>query len=184
MSDYSVSACSILALLVAASPLGARGNGSFSETAENLAMYAETVLLEKGLTELVKGSAHRSRPYAYDSDVPLDVRRERNAALSFWSGHTASAFACAMFAGYVYQERNPRSEYRVPIWIGGMSAAALTAVLRVRAGQHFPTDVIAGAAAGTFTGWLVPRLHRARLSGVGVVAVVCGEPGLGIHVDF
>jgi hypothetical protein len=184
MSDYTVRSCGFLAALVAGSPLLARDDDAFSEAVVNFAMYAETMLLEQGMTELAKGVFRRSRPYAYDSSLSTETRKERNAALSFWSGHTASAFACAMFAGYVYQERNPRSEYRVPIWIGGMSVAALTAVLRVRAGQHFPTDVIAGAAAGSFAGWVVPCLHRARLSGVAVVTVVCGEPGLGIHVAF
>ncbi len=31
---------------------------------------------------------------------------------------------------------------------------------RVRAGEHFPTDVIAGAMAGAAIGTLVPHLHR------------------------
>jgi len=184
LSDYSVTACTILALLVTVHPLGMRGGDSLCETTANLAMYAETVLLEQGLTTLVKGSVRRSRPYAYDSSAPLDVRRERNAALSFWSGHTASAFSCAVFAGYVFQERNPNSRYRVPVWIGGLSAATMTAVMRVCAGQHFPTDVITGAAAGSFAGWLIPRLHRAGGPAITVVPTVSGEPGLGMCFVF
>ena len=33
---------------------------------------------------------------------------------------------------------------------------------RVRAGQHFPTDVIMGALVGAGIGVLVPHLHRRR----------------------
>ena len=39
--------------------------------------------------------------------------------------------------------------------------------LRVRAGRHYPTDVLAGAALGTFIGWLVPRLHEVDHPGGG-----------------
>jgi membrane-associated phospholipid phosphatase len=42
-------------------------------------------------------------------------------------------------------------------------ASALTAFVsyeRVRSGQHFPTDVIAGAMAGAAVGIAVPHLHR------------------------
>jgi undecaprenyl-diphosphatase len=35
-----------------------------------------------------------------------------------------------------------------------------TSVERVRAGKHFPTDVIAGAFAGAGIGVIVPHLHR------------------------
>ena len=36
----------------------------------------------------------------------------------------------------------------------------MTAYLRVRAGKHFLTDVIAGYAVGATIGILVPHLHR------------------------
>ena len=36
----------------------------------------------------------------------------------------------------------------------------LTAYGRVQSGDHFPTDVIAGAMAGAGIGILVPHLHR------------------------
>jgi len=37
--------------------------------------------------------------------------------------------------------------------------AAGVSALRVAAAQHFPTDVVAGAALGTGIGWLVPTIH-------------------------
>ena len=37
---------------------------------------------------------------------------------------------------------------------------SFVSVQRVRAGKHFPTDVIAGAFAGAGVGVIVPHLHR------------------------
>jgi undecaprenyl-diphosphatase len=48
-------------------------------------------------------------------------------------------------------------------WLTLALATSLTAsvsVWRVRAGKHFPTDVIAGAFAGAGIGVVVPHLHR------------------------
>ncbi|HVR21542.1 MAG TPA: phosphatase PAP2 family protein, partial [Polyangiaceae bacterium] len=48
-------------------------------------------------------------------------------------------------------------------WITLAVAASLctfVSVERVRAGVHFPTDVIAGTIAGAGVGVLVPRLHQ------------------------
>ena len=38
---------------------------------------------------------------------------------------------------------------RLGIWGGAGAVAAATGVLRIRAGQHFPTDVMVGAVIGT-----------------------------------
>ena len=56
-----------------------------------------------------------------------------------------------------------RSPGKVRPWITlGVSVAmtGLVAYGRVRNGNHFPTDVIAGSLAGAGVGALVPHLHR------------------------
>jgi undecaprenyl-diphosphatase len=40
------------------------------------------------------------------------------------------------------------------------TVSTLVSVYRVRAGKHFPTDVIAGTFAGAGIGIVVPHLHR------------------------
>ena len=40
------------------------------------------------------------------------------------------------------------------------TASTLVSVYRVRAGKHFPTDVLAGTFAGAGIGIVVPHLHR------------------------
>jgi membrane-associated phospholipid phosphatase len=42
-----------------------------------------------------------------------------------------------------------------------LGAAAVSA-LRVEAGKHCPTDVLAGAALGSGVGWLVATIHPTR----------------------
>ena len=49
--------------------------------------------------------------------------------------------------------------------------AAATALLRIFSGNHFPTDVAAGAVIGTIYGIGVPWLHKSSTFGESGVAV-------------
>ena len=124
----------------------------------DLLMLAESNLLCEGITQLSKGLFQRPRPFAYRSDhagKPLG----RDAFRSFISGHTSAAFNGAVLAGVVYAKRHPGSKGSRAVWTAGLAAAAAAGTCRVLAGRHFPTDVLAGAAVGAFTGWLIPQLH-------------------------
>jgi hypothetical protein len=123
---------------------------------EDMVMYTESVLFLEGFTMFCKGVFRRPRPYAFRSTGPISVY----GASSFFSGHTAAAFNGAVFAGTVFQKRYPDSPWVVPVWIIGLSMATTAAIFRVTSGNHFPTDVLAGAVVGSVTGWLIPHLHR------------------------
>jgi membrane-associated phospholipid phosphatase len=125
-------------------------------------MYAQTLLLERGTIGVIKALVRRPRPLAYNPDPRIgdDLRRSRHAVRSFPSGHTAGAFAAAMFAGEVYAHLHPDDPARHWIRAGGLAVAAATGWLRVRAGRHFPSDVLAGAVIGSLIGWAVPRWHE------------------------
>ena len=80
---------------------------------------------------------------------------------SFFSRHTSLAFASAVFLATTHDAYYPDSEARPYVWAGSLLAAAAVGWMRYEAGEHFPTDIIAGAVVGSAVGYAVPRLHRA-----------------------
>ena len=96
------------------------------------------------VTQLGKFVSGRDRPFVTFSPDPeaLDV-----PSLSFWSGHTSSAFSLATAAGTVASMRGYRSAPWV--WVAGLTFAAATGYLRVAADKHYMSDVLTGAAVGT-----------------------------------
>ena len=146
-------------------------------------MFAEAEMLISGLTLFSKGITRRYRPYAYNENLSDRKRSSEHASQSFWSGHTSSAFTMAVFTGYVFQNRNPESRYVKPVWITGISLATATGILRVSSGNHFPSDVIAGAVAGSIVGWIVPRLHNERTN-VSIIPFSGYENGLRVKFEF
>jgi membrane-associated phospholipid phosphatase len=126
------------------------------------AMYGEALLVGNGATSLLKSAIGRTRPFAYNDnpDIPASDKQSLTARRSFPSGHTMHAVTAAVFLSTVYGKLHPTSSLRPWIWAGSMTAAGTVGYLRYRAGDHFPTDVIAGAALGGLVGWAVPRLHE------------------------
>lgn len=135
-------------------------------------MYAESVAISVGLTNITKLAIRRPRPSAYaqqerlEADYPDPSTRpaitKTDSALSFFSGHTAVPAAIGATATYLAFVRAPEGTWRPWLTLAGSTVVTgITGYARVRAGAHFPTDVIAGALAGAGIGALVPYLHRA-----------------------
>ncbi len=126
------------------------------------AMYGEVSLINNALGELLNGVTNRTRPFVYNDslDIPFEVRSEVEARRAFPSGHTANAFAAAVFLSSVYAKLNPGSSARTWIWAGSLTVAATTGYMRYKGGKHFPTDIISGAIIGSLIGWGVPKLHE------------------------
>lgn len=128
-------------------------------------MYSETAAVTLALTNIVKMAVRRPRPQAYidaeaHKDDPDWSNTSTDSALSFFSGHASMVGALGATATYL---AFARSKGPLRPWLTLAFATSLTAfvsVERVRAGKHFPTDVIAGAFAGAGIGVVVPHLHR------------------------
>lgn len=122
-------------------------------------VHAEAAAVALALTEISKHTFHRPRPFAHFCE-PLDAPAlgDDDARLSFFSGHTATAFATATAGWRLAQMRGYRHAGRLKA--GGLALATTTGVLRIAADKHYLTDVLVGAAAGWGAGYLVTRLHR------------------------
>ena len=124
---------------------------------------AESSLLCVGLTNTVKELVHRPRPYLYNPDVPASMHDPREDEVSFWSGHTANTAAITFSCASMVQRSDASSELKTATWIGAAVAPAAMGYLRVRAGRHFPTDVLTGYAVGALVGIVVPYFHRSAI---------------------
>jgi membrane-associated phospholipid phosphatase len=132
-------------------------------------IFAETICITWAVTNLTKIAFRRPRPVAYQEQARREAAggtanpeelTDTNSAMSFFSGHasiTASVAAASTYLAF------SRSADRLRPWLTlGVGTVLTTAVAfgRVKAGEHFPTDVIAGAMVGAGIGVLVPHLHR------------------------
>jgi membrane-associated phospholipid phosphatase len=124
---------------------------------------AEAVVLAEILTRGVKVIAGRARPNV-NLDAPHDFELGRgwgdNRYQSFFSGHASDAFAAATVFTAETARRNPGWEWPVGAVLYG--GAALVGVSRMYDNKHWATDVLAGAALGTFVGLQVVRWHDKR----------------------
>lgn len=126
-----------------------------------IVIIAEAGLINSGLTNTVKGLTHRSRPYLYNPDAPAVPFPSNNDRSSFWSGHTANTAAITFTCANLVQRSDASRGLKTATWIGAAAVPAAMGYLRVRAGKHFPTDVLTGYAVGAIVGWAVPYIHRA-----------------------
>jgi len=133
---------------------------------QDLLILSEVFVVNSGINGLFKYAVRRPRPFLYDTDMDafsLSDRQDVDSGLSFYSGHSSSAFAMATAGSYLFTLRHPRSKWVIPIWIFSEALAATTASMRVLAGKHFITDVLVGAVMGSAVGLLIPYLHRRAL---------------------
>lgn len=99
-------------------------------------------------SKVVKPIVKRTRPSVevVDSKPLFGVRHSR----SFPSAHAANFFAAAPIVGYVFPQ----------IRIVAYALAGVVCFSRVYVGDHWPSDVIAGALLGLVLGWV--WLHALR----------------------
>jgi hypothetical protein len=184
---YSVSAgdaSDILVGAVAASPLALLLDGHAREDWETCAlMYAETMAIAVILPAYAKGTVNRIRPFVYNADAPWDEKTTSDARKSFFSRHTSVAFASAVYISTVYGDYHPASRARPYVWAGTLIAASAVGFMRYESGNHFPTDIVAGAVAGGVAGYIVPRLHRAGSSRLSI-RPACPGAETGVTLAF
>lgn len=114
----------------------------------------EAVLFAQGITTVIKGVAGRGRPFLSDGRDPDDFHVGKGFRggdwASFPSGHTSTAFAAAAAVTNETTRWWPKSTWIVgPLMYGGATAVGLS---RMYHSRHWGSDVVIGAAIGTFSG--------------------------------
>jgi membrane-associated phospholipid phosphatase len=122
-------------------------------------MLYEVLALQGGLQLMARSLKVWPRPFMLGSEGGKE-RENPSSAGSFYSGHTSAAFSLAVFTGIWFDDIYSGSHWSKWVWGGGLSVAALTGILRMAGGMHYPSDVLAGAAIGSLIGWMVPTLHK------------------------
>lgn len=119
-----------------------------------------TEIAQTIVTLSAKGLAGRKRPYK--DQGPYEFGNSGN--YSFWSGHTATAFALSTVLSELYGDEYPI----VPYVAYGL--ATLTAYARVHTNNHWASDVIVGGAIGYLVGKLAMSsfLEDGKRSGISV----------------
>ncbi len=108
-----------------------------------------------GASALIKNIFHRHRPYEndppdpyiWDGPVPFTLDHA-----SFPSGHTTSAFAVASVLAFGYKDKP---------WVGisSFTMATLVGLSRINDDKHWASDVVAGAALGSFIGITLSKIN-------------------------
>lgn len=163
---------------------GLSGDRPKHEWLRSSVLYLESGSVTWAINNLVKVAVRRPRPFAYEEKRKMEsTNMSTNAALSFYSLHTALVASVSSTAAYLAFERAPRS---IEPWVVagiGVVATTFVGIQRVRAHAHFPTDVLAGAMAGAGVGLLVPHLHRAKQGvAVAVGPIYTPEGGAGLSI--
>lgn len=149
-------------------------------------MAAETVLWAATLPQITKIAFPRNRPFVYNADFSPESKMEQRARESFFSRTTTMAFAGAVFSSRLFEMFYPGSEYKYWVWGGSLALAGSAGYFKYRSGQHFPTDVIIGAAVGSFIGWVIPHIHQNDKKKQDLTTGFAFLPGKGacLHISF
>jgi undecaprenyl-diphosphatase len=109
-----------------------------------------------GVNQLITLAWDRPRPFVAHPDV-VHVLASHARDASFPSDHAAAGFAIAMVLVLVHRRLGALA----------LAAAALMSFARVYVGEHWPGDVVAGAAIGVVAAVLLSTLLRPATEAIG-----------------
>ncbi|MFN2636070.1 MAG: phosphatase PAP2 family protein [Gemmatimonadaceae bacterium] len=151
--------------LVIGAALYAYGRLDHKPNIEDLGWHGtESVIVAGGTTWLLKSILGRARPYVSKDTSPRDFKLfggfMNGDRMSFPSGHSTTAFAAAAAVTSETRRIWPGHTWMVaPAMYGGATMVALS---RMYHDKHWASDVVLGAAIGTFSGIKVVRYTHAH----------------------
>ena len=157
-SDYTVASTVVLPVLLLLDKQVRR------DWFDVLLMYMETMSITPNIyewTPLGPTFQNRIRPAAYYDQLTYDQRKTGNNRNSFYSGHVAVVSASTFFMVKVYSDYHPEIGNTKYLLYGAATIPPLVlGYSRVKALQHFPSDVLVGIGVGALCGILIPELHH------------------------
>ena len=139
-------------------------NRNWNNTLTYGMIYLEAYLYTRGITDFVKTISKRKRPYLYNNNLTVEERyeftKQRDSYGSFFSGHTTAVFASAVCFSKTFEDIYGKSVWSKAVWTTTLTTASIVGYCRYASGEHFPTDVIAGAVIGSAVGYIVPVIHK------------------------
>ena len=112
-----------------------------------LSALLAAIVARLGMVELIRWLWERPRPFIENN---VNLLLSHGIEPSFPSGHAAFYFALSTIV-YFHNKK---------AGILFFVASFLIAVSRVFVGVHWPSDVLAGALIGIFSGWLVVKISK------------------------
>ena len=109
-----------------------------------------SLLINTAITQGLKYTINRARPYQDYPTIIFPDNKEKDA--SFPSGHTSTAFALATSLSIQYK----KWYVIVPAFAWAISVG----YSRMYLGEHYPTDVLAGATVGIGSAYLSEWLNK------------------------
>jgi len=109
--------------------------------------FAAAVLSRLVIANIIRFIVRRPRPFVENH---VNLLLDKTVESSFPSGHAAFYFALS-FIVYKYNKKSG---------IAFFAAGFLISLSRVFAGIHWPSDILAGAIVGLFSGWLIWRFSK------------------------
>ncbi len=126
-----------------------------------LLLYSESHAISTNFYIANTALVSRARPFNYNPDVPIDDKTANESRNAWFSGHVTSAATASFFMAKVYSDYHPElGNKKYWLFTTALIPPSLVGLYRYKAMKHFPTDIMAGIAAGAATGILIPHLHK------------------------
>lgn len=116
-------------------------------------IFASVILSRLIIVEAIRWLLPRARPFVENN---VNLLLQHNSTSSFPSGHAAFYFAVSIIV-FLYLKK-VQQKYWKAISIGFFVSSFLISFARVFTGLHWPSDILAGALVGIFSGWTIFKI--------------------------
>ena len=151
-------------------------------------MYAETQIIVNNIylySPFGPLFQNRLRPAVYyDALGTSGARMTAWNRSSFYSGHVASAAAATFFTVKIFCDYHPELGSMKYLLYGAAAIPPLiVGYFRMKALDHFPSDIVVGLGVGALCGIVIPEFHRIKIENVSL-GLYSSYEGTGISVKW